>query len=368
MDKVMRRTRSLAAVLAVCVPSIFPLLGCGSDTDSHPMSQTFTLFDIEAAFQSHGTVAGLPSEAFLTTVNGADRVNTFPCFGEGKPCGYLTVELRINVPTVVIQPLYALVTPDLTPVAGKPLFVDVIPPSTFYSPFWQKNLAVVPNGPAAEGINSTRDILNQHLRIIPVAPVTCPLRPANVRVAEDGSQDVGEATGQVAPGTTAGAFVVGADDFQVAANGSIVELPFFQFSKPSDPAFQTPPKVAGVGPLFSGLPPDVSYNAAGDPYPRFGAFWRIYDTVLPASADAFHLAAHPGAARTDIADYEGRVALNGAGPASCFDDAAFPDSCVWLDSQASIEAHLGSASLNKTPITGVCPLVRWGGKQVKQPS
>jgi hypothetical protein len=65
------------------------------------------------------------------------------------------------------------------------------------------------------------------------------------------------------------------------------------------------------------------------------------------------------AARPDVKDYVGRVAVN----PDCFPDPGFPQSCVWLDSQAAIEDQLPSA-IARTEILGTCPFVTYAGKAV----
>lgn len=367
-----------------CTGAVAIALGaaaCGQDADPHPQMRTWTLFEIQQELERNGNVAigptlpeGMPASAILTRgTDGVDRLNTLPCFSEGAPCAYVTAELRVNVPDLWLQPVYALVTPagdSVAPLAGAPLLVDVFVGSTFYSPFWELNYAVVPSDTPVDHFTSTRQLFDEHATIKPVAPHTCPLRPLTVRAATDGSQDVGEAEGMY-NGARAGVFDFGPDNFKVGPQGLIEELPFFKFVKPGDDELMAP-NVASVGPLFSGRPADVTYDGTGRPYPRFGAWWRIYAAVLPAQAGAFHqdtltevqkaaiMTAHPDLV---LADYEGRVAID----ATCFADAGFPDACAWLDSQAKVEAALGAANIVRTEITGVCPLVRWGGKPVKRP-
>jgi hypothetical protein len=347
-------------------------LGCGQGVDRHPQAHTWTLFDIDAAFQAGGSVAGMPASGMLGSDSGSDRMITIPCFGEGAPCGYVTVELRQNVAGVWVQPLYAQVTANAdgsyTPVTA-PLLVDVGPDSTFYSPFWELKYAVVPAGTSPDRFHSTRELLDAGVPIMEVAPHTCPLRPTTVRAAADGSQDVGENTAWL-DGKMDGVFDFGPYDFVYADDtGMVQEFPLFQLVKGSDPSF-APPKVVGVGPIGSGATADVTVDAAtGRPYPRFGTFWRIFDVSVPDAAAAFHLAAQPAAAlaaRTDIAvaDYEGRVALDGG----CFaNTAGFPTACTWLDSQSAVESNVGEHDIESTDITAVYPLVRWAGKPVKRP-
>jgi hypothetical protein len=342
--------------------------------DRHPQAHTWTLFDIDAAFKAGGSVAGIPASGMLVSDSGSDRLITIPCFGEGAPCGYVTIELRQNVAGVWVQPLYAQVTANAdgsyTPLTA-PLLVDVGPDSTFYSPFWELKYAVVPAGTDPDRFHSTRELLDAGVPIVEVAPHTCPLRPLTVRAATDGSQDVGENTAWL-NGAMDGVFDFGAYDFVYDDDtGLVQEFPLFQLVKASDPSF-APPKVVGVGALGSGATADVSTDAAGLPYPHFGTFWRLYDVTVPDAATAFHLADQPAAAqaalaaRTDIAigDFEGRVALDGG----CFaNTTGFPMACSWLDSQAAIEASIGEHQIESTDMTAVYPLVRWAGKPVKRP-
>ena len=155
----------------------------------------------------------------------------------------------------------------------------------------------------------------------------------------------------------------------------VQDVPLFLFTKPNDQGVPTligEPNVAGIAPLFSGLPAAV----APDHRPHFGALWRIYFVLLPPAAAALTdpatqlaadvLAAVPAAT---IAPFVHRVVLN---PTACFTSATFPKGtadmgvCQWLDSQGAIEA-LGAGALVRTTLEPACPFVMWKGFPVPNP-
>jgi hypothetical protein len=174
-----------------------------------------------------------------------------------------------------------------------------------------------------------------------------------------------------------GLFDFGPNLFDVVDMGSlggvIEPLPFFVMVASDADGNLMPllgePRVGAVGPLFSGRPAEVGYTAAGLPQPRFGAYWRVFLAIMPPSAGPFHAAPNNQAAADaamgrgiDPLEYEGRMALD----QNCFvaGVATFPDSCVWLDSQAKIESLLGASNLVPTEITGTCPFVLYDKKPV----
>jgi hypothetical protein len=167
----------------------------------------------------------------------------------------------------------------------------------------------------------------------------------------------------------------GPEGYTADGDRVVQDVPLFLFTKPNDqgvPRLIGEPNVAGIAPLFSGLPASV----APDHRPHFGALWRIYYVLLPPSAGALTdpatqlstgvLAAVPAAT---IAPFVHRVVGN---PVTCFQSATFPKStsemgeCQWLDSQAAIEA-LGPDALVRTTLEPACPFVMWKGFPVPNP-
>jgi hypothetical protein len=349
------------------------------------------MFDIREALVAGGNIAmgttlkdGLPASAVLTAQpDGTATLNVVPTFSEGAPAAFVTTELWINYDDdeVWLEPIYLQATSvaPLAPLTAgdgtpAPLLIDVGPKSAFYSPFWMLDVANV--GTVDVGhYQSTRQLLDNGVPIVPVAPRACPLRPLDVLAAPDGAHMVEPTYGTqlddvplkqaMLDGTLYGVFDFGPSVFSVSAGSTIEPLPFFLWVDANGPVAGAW-RVAGVGPLFSGLPAAVSIDAVtGWPQPHFGAFWRVYLAVMPAGAGPFLAADHPAAtvpSPGDIKDYEGRVALD----TTCFDDASFPAGCSWLDSQAKVEATLGASNLIKTEIMGTCPLVFYNKKPVKR--
>jgi hypothetical protein len=264
------------------------------------------------------------------------------------------------------------------PLADARVLVDVGPASAFYSPFWALKAAVVgdidPNH-----FKSTRDLLDAGVPISDYAFKTCPVRHPNVMPAPASGHMVEPTWGTelddipIVPayfdGNAVTAFGFGLSTFSANAAAEVQPIPFFLFLTVTaeGPRILTPVRVGGVGPLFSGAKPDVGWAPSKDgttlwPQPHFGAFWRVYGAVVPASAAPFTAADHAGAtvpAGVDIKEYEQRVALD----STCFNgDLTL---CTWLDSQAKIEQTLGAGNLIATEIMGTCPLVFYNKLPVK---
>jgi len=310
--------------------------------------KVWNLFAINAALGEGRTVAsgptlpdGIPASDLLTpNTSGALTLKVQRAFAEGKPAAFVTTELWINYDSAIWpQPIYAqFIAADLTAQIDTPLVIDVGPESTFYSPFWQVNLAVV--GDVAEDrYQSTTALLNNASQIIPAGERTCPIRPDDITGALTlpAPWDAWNIPLQTVPPAKAvlddegtiehfSLFDFGPDLFEleVEEHGAIVEAsPMFVFAKPDGTLNIDEPRVLGAG--------EVAMDASG-PRPRYGGLWRLYKVFLPASAGPFHGVDHPAARdrATDPLAYEGRFALD----MTCFnDDRSFPDGCVWLDSR-----------------------------------
>ena len=110
--------------------------------------------------------------------------------------------------------------------------------------------------------------------------------------------------------------------------------------------------------------------------PQFGALWRVYDVLLPATADVYVPDSQPGLqalvramgfaatpAKPQLADeFILRVAINGK---ACLDTSApSAPACLWLDSQNQIESQVVDWRVTKTGTLVTCPLVEFNGKPV----
>jgi hypothetical protein len=171
----------------------------------------------------------------------------------------------------------------------------------------------------------------------------------------------------------------GTDRFEWDENGVVIEDPIFAFATlDAAGAYRMLdlPKVGGVGPYRSG-----QKGAAPGNKPRFGALWRVYTALVPATAGVFvpstmealrqKVLAGGGVtvpaidpaieARADAADYVLRVAL---APACFANPAAFPGACQFLDSQEALETLLSPQSIERTLTTVNCPFVEYAGQKV----
>ncbi len=376
-------------------------LGCG---ERHRVDhRVWSLFQIRAAFDSSEKIGvgptmpeGMPPSSVLDSQpDGTFTLKPQPCFAEGAPAAYVTTEVWVNYyDEVWLEPFYVQVVDPGNPptllrdednVRRAPAIIDVGPESTFYSPFWLVSWAVVGNV-APETYKTSRELFAAGVPMIPAGPRSCPLRPADV-VATPPEGHLKDPTFGIEledirsgeawfddEGTVLqiGTFDFGANLFAVEdeGRGGIVEaLPLFLFavrdSSGGEVLLTGEPRVAGVGPLGSGKTAEVAVDpVSGRPEPRFGGLWRVHLAHLPPGAGPFHAAEHPAAATAAGAtalDYEGRVALE----MTCFNDAAFPAGCRWLDSQEKIEMALGLAAIAPTEITASAAFVMYGKKPVK---
>lgn len=335
----------------------------------------WNLFSLEAALAAGTNIdigpqvpGGIPATAFLTQDAAGNRaLKVQRAFADEMPAAYVTSEVWVNYyDSVWPQPLYAQFLDAGTQVAGAPRLIDVGPESTFYSPFWQVNFAVVGDVPA-DRYRSTKQLLDSGPQMISGGMKTCPLRPLDVvgtglalpppwdtwnssialQVIPEGVA-VYDDEGNV---KTVGLLDFGHDLFEVEAegHGTIVEAaPMFVFTNQDGTWATDEPRVLGSG--------EVLDSTAG-PRPRYGGLWRVHEVRLPSSAEAFHGDEHPDAvarATGDPLEYEGRYALN----KECFlAPKDFPGGCVWLDSQAQLESRLGAGNLVATDVTQTGPIV-----------
>jgi hypothetical protein len=387
------RPRSAVALplLAATAAVLLATLAAGCGERHHLDNHLWTLFDIQAQLQAGGNVGvgpsmpdGVPASALMTdNHDGTFSLKVIPAFSEGAPAAYVTTDIWVNYDEDDVWPQQLFVQMadadhPLTNADGSPapVLVDVGPKSTFYSPFWQYEQAVVGPGTDPDHFRSVRDLLDAALPTTPAANHTAPLRPLSV-VAAPAGQPMVEPTWQTPldtlpaeeawlDGTKLGIFDFGTGLFEIDEDELYVE-PIALFVFVGADGTPTPGAlwVAGVGDLFSGEEAEVNTDpATGDPQPQFGGFWRLDLAALPGGAGPFDVATHAAAAPAgvDLKDYQGRVALD----VSCFDAPTFPTSCTWLDSQASIEDALGAANITETEIMQAAPLVFYDKKPVKR--
>lgn len=405
-SRAVRRAGSLA--VALCA-----LAACDAPRPANP--RLWTLFDVDALYgggaqgaDAIATDAGLPGGVSLGSLlepAPSGLLYVHPAWAEGYSTGYVTTEVWTHFDEIWVQPMYLPATATngvLSPVRDTdgnlhPIF-SVGPGSAFYSPFWQTFYVDVPAGFVDGTLTSERQILDGHYPLVAAKGWVAPLTPS-ANLAPDTA---------VLPsgGTTPGrGWIDGAPidylqfpsaPFEWTDDLTVVEVPIFHFVfVKGDGTLVAPdiPSVLGTGPLFSQTPPPVDMNNAATP--AYSAYWRVYTVTVPPGGRVFaptnatdpavmsyvtalQNAGIPtdlpgggsydpmiaGFTAADLADYLGRVAVNG----NCFSDinAADPHggTCQYLDSQADIEAYLGRGAIQRTDITVTCPLVSFKGKAV----
>jgi hypothetical protein len=346
---------------------------------------------------------------------GQDGLVVDASFVEGQPAAYITSEVWYAFSPVWAQSLYVPVTsydpaaPFAHAIAGS--FVFAVGPETpFYSPFWKTFFVEVPAGTPAGRYKSEKAILDAKLPMHEGGLQLClflpggdevmgiaapagggPTRPFNGVPATPSIPGPAYAEGN--PVTVLG---LGMDRFATLA-GDVVEADalFHWVTRDAKGQLQEAmlPSVGGTGPLGTRRAPSFTTRTSRGktgPSPHFGSLWRLYQAELPAGAAAFvlpdvfktsaaawkaqgvPLPGDPGvpavapaiAARPDVNDYVGRVALSPA----CFGDAArFPAQCQFLDSQAAVESTLPAATLHETETVVTCPLVVFQNQTVPAP-
>jgi hypothetical protein len=375
-------------------------VACG-DASQAPAQRLWTMADLQLS--SHqGTSCtnpgGLPCTYFVD--RGADQVRDVLqfklAFGEGNPIAYMTTDFWANYDRIWLEPMYLLVTAwnQDAPAANRltkdggglagPIF-SVGPASKFYSPYWQIFYVEVPPGTPATKYISARQLFDDGLVMHAGPNRFASIGPASVSLpsAADMTYLFSDLQNYLAGGTTPADLVAssqaltgwldgapvayvdfGNDNFDADANRVILDVPLFLFEQADDHGVFGPmgaPNVAGVAPLFSQSPGLVSPTHR----PRFGALWRLHVVLLPRAAAMFTVDAattliNAGGDAATIRLKVRRVALDG----SCFADLNAFGSCVWLDSQAALEANLGQSGLVRTGLQPACPFVMYGGYAV----
>jgi hypothetical protein len=378
------RLASGAAVLLV----VGALGAC--DVPRPPQPRLWTLYDVQGLYAKGApgsyavaTDAGLPGGVALSTMlDPADHTSLAVQWGwaEGYAVGYTTTEVWAFFDEVWAQPMYVPVTGwsgGMAQGASQQPIFSVGADSLFYSPFWHMIYVEVPDGAAT----SVREILDGKFPLHPARGWTAALAPADVGLGPMSAMPSGGAvmgTGWF-DGAPAPFVKFPAAPFGILRDEVIEEVPIFHFVFVNDdgkwvaPAI---PSVLGTGPLYAHMPT-----------PKYSAYWRVYDVVLPPSARVFAPdGSKPDMALTDagvkvrstaygpdvvdpanaarIADVLGRVVLSDA----CFDslDHVAPrlGKCLYLDSQSAIETMIAQNAIVRTDVTVTCPLVNINGAAV----
>lgn len=311
----------------------------------------------------------------------------FPAFSEGQTAAYFTTEVWQNFDAIWVQPLYVPLVPGQKPIFG----VDAT--TRFYSPFWQVFFFTPP--PGAE-FKSAKEVLDSGVALTPGPGKFCAITrdpTLGAAVAEGADHPVRPLSGEPviydpatarAPVLNQPAYVDGELVWYIDLGNNrftwnyetlvVDETPLFTFLRADGTPLDLP-KVGGTGPWHHpdcdghGNCAHVTANK-----PQFGALWRVWNVLLPQSADVFvpaalpalqqrvkamgFAAAIPDARVPDPQAYALRVALNGA---KC---AAGSEPCQWLDSQNAIESLLPDWRATETGTDVSCPLLLFDGKAI----
>jgi len=309
-----------------------------------------------------------------------------PAFVDAHPAAFVTTEVWDGFPRVWAQPIYLLVT-GFDPIKGPTLIANaspifgVAPGSRFYSPYWQTYYVTIPAGFKEDSLHSGEAVLASGL--------TLTLGP--LRFCSIGSKDLKLEVAHVAGSPPVHPFTqdpltpriatqgwaedelvwfvdFGLDRFRISSSLVVQEAALFRLAVLAPDGTQTLlelPPVGGTGAFGAPRAPD-----APNGIPRFGALWHEYiATITPREGLPLpgifitqstpdlraRIIAQAGAAYVPVPSalaealperfqYQLRVAADGG----CFQLTDFPNSCVWLDTQGSIEANLPPTAFTDT--------------------
>ena len=337
--------------------------------------------DIEAiALASQPLKFFSPPFAEAPASTAADGYAISPAFSEGAPAAYITTELWMQFPAVWVQPLYIPVksyddahgATFYAPNTYDPVF-SVGAGSRFYSPYWQI-FYFVTDRPAGF-YHSAKQILDAGFALHEGPGKFCAIAPDELGVAlPAGAAPARPITGEPV-GIPRGGYgwVEGQQIWFIdlgqnrftwnGANNVVDEAALFGFATGAGTPVDLP-KVGGTGPFHSGKP-----ASAPGGKPQFGALWHLYTVALPPAAGVYVPASLP-ALRTHVQDQGLLVGAPAAGAsrtdpvmgvaangASCF--AKVEVACIWLHSQAAIEANIPDWKISDTGTLASCPLLEY---------
>jgi hypothetical protein len=371
----------VAAVRVAGFAALIALGGCSQAPAPAPAAQLWTLFDVEAlyaggALPSRAIAANdkLPGGISLSLILEGAALTKRTALADGQSVEFLTTEVWANYAAVWMQPAYVPITgwangaPQL--LGGPPWhpIFSVGPTSGFYSPFWQIVYAQVPSDAAVGSLTSARQILDGGYPLTPSDGRTMPLVPDDVAQNLTGVSVPVPGEGWL-DGTKRSFLDFGSSTFGWdPATNVVEEAPIYvlTFVGADGSVLASPeiPTVLGAG------PPGIGVATPGGTQ-RDSAYWRVNTVVVPETARVFappqsQLAMDPpsgfaplfgfaaGASDLQNDKYLGHVALN----PSCFSDPSLldhddgnPNSCLWLDSEAALQANLDLSTEEPTAIT-----------------
>jgi tRNA A-37 threonylcarbamoyl transferase component Bud32 len=248
---------------------------------------------------------------------GADGMNVFPSFVEGRAAAYAITEYWDGFPAVWTQPLYFFVdrideTTGAPHIYSGPVF-GVGTGSRFYSSYWQIYYVYTHDkSQTADLYPSEKAIFDAGFALFKGAVTFCALGPQGVNLASlasDSTTSTLPGTSQVvtshfwrhpllpgqkfpvrgaAPAWVEGEKVwfvdFGRNRFKVGADLEVEPDALFKFAvrgADGQPVQLPLPSVGGTGPLYGWTPPEVVQGV-----PQFGTLWREYAVILNPTANA----------------------------------------------------------------------------------
>ena len=229
---------------------------------------------------------------------GTDGLVVVPAWLEGQSAAYVVAEVWQGVPEAWLQPWYVLFQepptgPPATRIQSAEPVIDVVPPSFFYSPFWQLIDVVIPPGASPDAYRDARTLVDPSLPHIESSPLLAVLPPGDAGIASPaGVAPVRPLSGDpvASPRTTVlwvrgthqSSLNFGSGGFSWGESGRIVEVPLYRFIR-FDGRTLLLPDVLGSGPEGQAAP--LSFGTTGAP--RAGAFTHLVLVALPTSAGVF---------------------------------------------------------------------------------
>lgn len=274
------------------------------------------------------------------TQQGGPGLTLFPAVVEQGVAAFAITDLWANHPQPWVQPVWGPVDENGAKVTGVWNVFPVDVDSTFYSPFWRMELLFTP-GLTPETYQSGRDVLDAKVARRSGPIVLCPIVPAEVRFADDGSgpKDPLTLRALALPAKLSNAWVDGR------------QVTYYDFGPDRAPADEQTLQEARAY-FFVSAPGErpLPLAAVLPAEPKRHSLVRRVDVVIPAGAAPFVPSNRPELKALLEArgmtvpvvpaglDGFSQLALRVAGRPACFEEASFPSDCDWLDSVARIEA------------------------------
>jgi hypothetical protein len=362
-------------------------VGACSQAPATPAAKLWTLADIEAFY-----AAGAPSTKAIaadTELPGGIEIGHIldpatlalfsrPAVADKYNVTYATTEVWARYPQVWVQPMYVPVSGWVDGVPTKlkgtdnawhPVF-SVGPGSAFYSPFWQAFYFTVPLGTTTATYTTAKQILDAGFPLVPGEGWTMPLDPSvPSRITAPASVSTGTGWWD---GAKISFFNFGQRLFNWDPVTNVVdETPLFvMVTRDAAGNLVAPylPTLGGTGPLGTHAGEAPKFGTQ----PIYASYWRLYTVEIPKTAKVF------ADANVQQALYDAGVPdlgipvpagyTNVAGWVVLNPDCTVPDpstsptnpaACLYLDTQAAVEANIDPGNIQPTDVTVTCPFLTY---------